>query len=146
MDQARDSSFTRNGGICSLHLSPNVAYSITMASTSSSSPAPVIDLVAVEKTYGDAAGKGGAEAQVFALRGVNAQIPAGELVAIIGPSGSGKSTLLNLMGALDRPTGGVVRIHGHNLAELDDDALTLLRRDRIGFVFQFSISSRRSLR
>ncbi|MGE3179107.1 MAG: ABC transporter ATP-binding protein, partial [Vicinamibacterales bacterium] len=61
----------------------------------------------------------------------------GELVSIIGPSGSGKSTLLNLMGGLDRPTSGVVTIDGEALAGLDDDRLTRVRRDKIGFIFQF---------
>jgi putative ABC transport system ATP-binding protein len=74
---------------------------------------------------------------VDALRGVSVTVSSGELVAIVGPSGSGKSTLLNLMGALDRPSRGTVRIHGRDLATLDDDGLTKLRRDRIGFVFQF---------
>ena len=74
---------------------------------------------------------------VEALRGVSLTIRAGELVAIVGPSGSGKSTLLNLMGALDRATSGLVRIHGEDLAKLDDDAITRLRRDQLGFVFQF---------
>jgi len=98
-----------------------------------SGPSAVIELKQVEKIYG---GVGGAQG-VPALRGVDLSIPAGELVAIVGPSGSGKSTLLNLMGALDRPSSGRVIIHGSDLAGLDDDALTLLRRDRIGFVFQF---------
>src|SRR6185295_18369081 len=61
----------------------------------------------------------------------------GELVAIVGPSGSGKSTLLNLIGGLDRPTGGAIAIEGKTLTELSDDDLTRVRRDKIGFIFQF---------
>jgi putative ABC transport system ATP-binding protein len=64
-------------------------------------------------------------------------IPKGELVSIIGPSGSGKSTLLNLIGGLDRPTAGVVRVDGEALGGLNDDQLTRVRRDKIGFIFQF---------
>lgn len=75
--------------------------------------------------------------QVTALSGVNLLIERGELVSIIGPSGSGKSTLLNLIGGLDRPTSGTVAIDGQVLGGLSDDALTLVRRDKIGFIFQF---------
>ncbi|MBK7975383.1 MAG: ABC transporter ATP-binding protein [Deltaproteobacteria bacterium] len=82
-------------------------------------------------------GESSDEAVVHALRGVTLSIHAGELVAIIGPSGSGKSTMLNLIGALDRATTGTVRIGGEDLGNLGDGALTALRRDRIGFVFQF---------
>jgi putative ABC transport system ATP-binding protein len=74
---------------------------------------------------------------VNAVRGVSLAVEAGEMVAIVGPSGSGKSTLLNLLGALDRPSRGEVIVDGARLSELDDTARTLLRRDRIGFVFQF---------
>jgi putative ABC transport system ATP-binding protein len=75
--------------------------------------------------------------QVIALDGVSVAIERGEMVSIIGPSGSGKSTLLNLVGGLDRPTSGQVRIDGEALAELSDDDLTRVRRDKIGFIFQF---------
>src|SRR5258706_1889850 len=75
--------------------------------------------------------------QITALDDVSLVIPQGELVSIIGPSGSGKSTLLNLIGGLDRPSAGHVRVDHESLAGLDDDALTRVRRDKIGFVFQF---------
>jgi len=70
------------------------------------------------------------------LHGIDLRIDAGELLAIVGPSGSGKSTLLNIMGTLDTPTTGEVRIAGENVGALDDDARSLLRARRIGFVFQ----------
>ena len=72
-----------------------------------------------------------------ALENVSLQVDRGELVAIVGPSGSGKSTLLNLIGGLDRPTSGTIAIEGQNLADLPDDDLTRVRRDKIGFIFQF---------
>ncbi len=75
--------------------------------------------------------------RVVALDHVDLTIPAGEMVSIIGPSGSGKSTLLNLIGALDRPTEGTVSIDGASLSGLPDDDLARVRRDKIGFVFQF---------
>jgi putative ABC transport system ATP-binding protein len=74
---------------------------------------------------------------VSALRGVTLSIAKGEMVSIIGPSGSGKSTLLNLVGGLDRPTAGEVRVGGQTLGGLSDDELTKIRRDTIGFIFQF---------
>ncbi len=77
------------------------------------------------------------EASVAALAGVDLTLDAGTFAAVVGPSGCGKSTLLHLCGAMDRPTAGEVRIEGRPLAALDDDALTRLRRERIGFVFQF---------
>jgi len=75
--------------------------------------------------------------QVAALETVDLEIGRGEMVSIVGPSGSGKSTLLNLIGGLDRATNGEIRIDGQSLASLSDDDLTRLRRDKIGFIFQF---------
>src|SRR5262245_5184833 len=73
----------------------------------------------------------------IALKNVDLQIERGEFVSIVGPSGSGKSTLLNLMGTLDRPSEGSIRIDGRETSALDDTGITLLRRDKIGFIFQF---------
>jgi putative ABC transport system ATP-binding protein len=72
-----------------------------------------------------------------ALEELNLHVDAGDLVAIVGPSGSGKSTLLNLIGGLDRASSGTIAIDGKNLSSLSDDDLTRLRRDKIGFIFQF---------
>jgi putative ABC transport system ATP-binding protein len=77
------------------------------------------------------------QSQITALDSVSVTIGRGEMVSIVGPSGSGKSTLLNLIGALDRATSGDVRVDGESLAALSDDALTRVRRDKIGFIFQF---------
>ncbi|MFI6392570.1 ABC transporter ATP-binding protein [Nonomuraea sp. NPDC050540] len=73
---------------------------------------------------------------VLALRGVDLRVDTGELVAMVGPSGSGKSTLLNMIGTLDRPTGGQVRIAGYDVARLSDPELSALRAQHIGFIFQ----------
>lgn len=75
--------------------------------------------------------------KVAALDGITLDIVRGELVAIVGPSGSGKSTLLNLIGMLDRPSCGTIQIDGHEIDSLSDAELTHLRRDKIGFIFQF---------
>jgi putative ABC transport system ATP-binding protein len=88
---------------------------------------PVIELAAVTKAY-----PGG----VVAVRSVDLVVEYGELVAIVGPSGSGKSTMLHLIGTLDRPSEGRVRIDGHDVATLSDRQLSALRARRIGFVFQ----------
>jgi putative ABC transport system ATP-binding protein len=75
--------------------------------------------------------------KVTALERVDLSIARGEMVSIVGPSGSGKSTLLNLIGGLDRPSEGEIEIDGATLAKLGDDDLTRIRRDKIGFIFQF---------
>lgn len=74
--------------------------------------------------------------QVRALDGVNLSVEQGEFVAIVGTSGSGKSTLLHMLGGLDRPTGGTVTVEGKDIFSLKDEALTIFRRRKIGFVFQ----------
>ena len=89
--------------------------------------APVLALRDVVKTY---------PGPVEALRGVTLDVRAGELAAVVGPSGSGKSTLLHVMGTLERPTSGLVRIDGHELDALPDRELAGIRARRIGFVFQ----------
>jgi putative ABC transport system ATP-binding protein len=90
---------------------------------------PVLELAGVSKTYPTSP-------PVHALRGVSLAVGAGELVAVLGPSGSGKTTLLHLMGTLDRPTTGTVRVTGLDVDGLGDRALAGLRARRIGFVFQ----------
>ena len=80
---------------------------------------------------------GEGDTAVDALRGVTVDVPAGELTAVMGPSGSGKSTLMHILAGLDKPTSGTVSVDGVELTELDDNALTKLRRRHIGFVFQF---------
>ncbi len=83
------------------------------------------------KTYG------AGPAAVHALRGVDLEVPAGEMVVLLGPSGSGKSTLLNILGGLDRATAGSARFRGAELTTMSDAALTRYRRHHVGFVFQF---------
>src|SRR5579884_3753551 len=99
-------------------------------------PAPaqqgtVVQAKDVTRRYGEGA------TAVDALRGVDLDVAAGELVAVMGPSGSGKSTLMHILAGLDTPTTGSVTIAGQEITALDDRALTLLRRRHIGFVFQF---------
>jgi putative ABC transport system ATP-binding protein len=91
----------------------------------------LLEAVDVERTY-----RLGRDVEVPALRGVSFVVERGDYVAIMGSSGSGKSTLLNLLGALDRPTGGHVRYGGRDVRDLSDTELAELRNRRIGFVFQ----------
>jgi len=77
------------------------------------------------------------EVPVHALRGVNLRLFSGEFVAIMGPSGSGKTTLLNLIGTFDKPTSGKIYIEGKDLTKMGEEELTALRRNKIGFIFQF---------
>jgi putative ABC transport system ATP-binding protein len=112
---------TRDGLDQPLAIEPNLVVD--------TAPAHVLEVDCVTKTYPG-------EPPVFALRGVNLSIGQGELVGIVGPSGSGKTTLLQLMGTLDRPTEGRVRINGLDIASMVDDDVAYLRATQIGFVFQ----------
>lgn len=105
------------------------AYSPARKPSLASSQDKVLELEEVTKVYGE-------QPPVPALRGVSFTVRRGELTAIVGPSGSGKSTLLHVMGTLERPSGGTVRIDGVDVAGLADTELSLLRAHRIGFVFQ----------
>jgi putative ABC transport system ATP-binding protein len=91
---------------------------------------PVLEARALTKTYGSG------ELRVEALRGVDLKVEQGEFLAIMGPSGSGKSTMLHLLGGVDAPTSGQVLLEGTDLATLSDDRRTIIRRRRIGFIFQ----------
>jgi len=91
----------------------------------------VVSATDLSRRYGEG------EASVDALRGVSLDVRTGELVAVMGPSGSGKSTLMHLLAALDKPTSGSIEIAGQEVEKLSDREVTLLRREHIGFVFQF---------
>ena len=93
---------------------------------------PAIEVINVSRIYGE----GSEEARTVALAGVSFSIDRGEFVAIIGPSGSGKSTLLNLIGGLDRPSSGTVKIDGVDISAIPNSELARIRNRKIGFVFQ----------
>jgi putative ABC transport system ATP-binding protein len=93
--------------------------------------AAVVTARDVYRRYGDG------DTAVDALRGVSVDIARGQLTAVMGPSGSGKSTLMHILAGLDQPTSGDVAVAGIEIGDLDDAALTVLRRDHIGFIFQF---------
>jgi putative ABC transport system ATP-binding protein len=115
-----------------LHTAPGVLLDSLRvdASANAGQAENIVEADELTRRYGEG------EAAVDALAGVTVAFPSGRFAAIMGPSGSGKSTLLHMLAGLDRPTSGSVRIDGIELTELDDRALTQLRRDRIGFIFQ----------
>jgi putative ABC transport system ATP-binding protein len=98
-------------------------------------PAPAIEAVVQARDVVRRYGEG--DTAVDALRGVSVDIAAGRLTAVMGPSGSGKSTLMHILAGLDQPTSGQVTVAGEDVTDMSDDELTLLRRDHIGFIFQF---------
>src|SRR5690242_14007276 len=101
-------------------------------SRSNGGPRPaVVNGTEIVRRYGEG------DTAVDALRGVSVDIAQGRLTAVMGPSGSGKSTLMHILAGLDRPTSGQVSVAGVEVTALDDTALTKLRRDHIGFIFQF---------
>ncbi|PLA45483.1 ABC transporter ATP-binding protein [Micrococcus luteus] len=102
----------------------------TPSSSATTTTAPAVCARGFTRAYGRG------DAQVHALRGVDVDFASGAFTAIMGPSGSGKSTLMHCLAGLDAPTSGSVRIGGTEITGLDDTALTRLRRDRVGFVFQ----------
>lgn len=90
----------------------------------------ILQAIGLKKYYGEG------ETQVRALDGIDLKIERGQFLAIVGTSGSGKSTLLNMLGGLDRPTSGSVEIGGTEISKMNDEQLTVFRRQRIGFIFQ----------
>ena len=108
-----------------------VSEFVDRPAASASQQASLIKLVGVEKVY--RMGK----VDYAALRGVDLQIEAGELVAVVGPSGSGKSTILNLITGIDRPTAGTVTVNGRRLGEMSEEELAVWRGASVGIVFQF---------
>jgi putative ABC transport system ATP-binding protein len=98
--------------------------------------AHVIETSNLTKVYGKGDGDTSHPLAVHALRGVNIRVDRGEFVAIMGPSGSGKSTLMNILGCLDRPSGGTYLLEGEDVSQLNKDKLAGIRNRRIGFVFQ----------
>ncbi len=92
---------------------------------------PIVAATDITRVFGEG------DAEVHALDGISVEFPKGRFAAIMGPSGSGKSTLMHVLAGLDRPTSGTVTVDGVDLGALDDAKLTELRRDKLGFVFQF---------
>ncbi|MGP9693839.1 ABC transporter ATP-binding protein [Brachybacterium sp. AOP25-B2-12] len=111
-------------------MSPSATHSATVPAAAPTPEGPVLRARGLRRTYGSG------ESQVRALDGVDLEIGRGEFTAIMGPSGSGKSTLLHTIAGLDAVDAGSILLDGTDLTQLSDTALTLLRRERIGFVFQ----------
>jgi putative ABC transport system ATP-binding protein len=101
------------------------------ATNGAAESAPAVAAVDVTRRYGVG------DSCVEALRGVSIQVPRGQFTAVMGPSGSGKSTLMHILAGLDKPTGGSVEVAGQQVVGMDDNELTRLRRDHVGFIFQF---------
>jgi putative ABC transport system ATP-binding protein len=112
-------------------VSANVPGVVQQAQLQTDRAGPVVTASAVVRRFGEG------DTAVTALRGVSVEIERGALTAVMGPSGSGKSTLMHILAGLDKPSEGSVKVDGTEITTLDDDALTRLRRDHIGFVFQF---------
>jgi putative ABC transport system ATP-binding protein len=106
-------------------------------SPASASPSAAVTAGAVVAAWAVTRRYGEQDSAVDALRGVSMRVPPGEFTAVMGPSGSGKSTLMHILAGLDVPTTGQVWIGGEEITDMSDDELTLLRRRRIGFIFQF---------
>jgi putative ABC transport system ATP-binding protein len=118
----------------SIHPSKGLAMRTVVVPAQRPDPVTAEAVVAardVVRRYGEG------DTAVHALRGVSVDITAGRLTAVMGPSGSGKSTLMHILAGLDKPTSGEVTVAGLDISGLDDAALTTLRRDHIGFIFQF---------
>src|SRR4051794_6964065 len=111
--------------------SPPVSAITELAPQRLAPPEAVVRATAVTRRYGEG------ETAVHALREVSLEIETGRLTAVMAPSGSGKSTLMHILAGLDRPTSGEVTVAGVDVTTLNDDQLTRLRRDHIGFIFQF---------
>src|SRR5437764_11717078 len=94
-------------------------------------PGPVVEAHELTRRYGEG------DTAVDALRGIDLEVSRGKLTAVMGPSGSGKSTLMHILAALDKPTSGYVVLAGNRLGQLNDTEITKIRREHIGFVFQF---------
>ena len=116
--------------MCQIPIGGGLKPTVTNPPVRTGNPERVLEALDVSKSYqrGDRS--------VRALHGVTLSVSTGECLAVVGPSGCGKSTLLHLCGAMDRPSHGTVHFNGRDLGSLDDDELTRLRRQQVGFVFQ----------
>ncbi len=112
-------------------MTESMAVAATAAAGEAAPAGAVVEAHEITRRYGEG------DTAVDALRGVNLEVSGGKLTAVMGPSGSGKSTLMHILAALDKPTDGYVVLAGTKLGELNDTQVTKLRRDHIGFIFQF---------